>query len=240
MKVNLDEKPVFYVIGTPIGNLKDITLRALEVLKEVDFIVCEDTRKTKILLQKYNILTPLKSYRQYNKENDIEWILQKLSIGCDIAFTTDAGTPSISDPGADIVRNVKKNDIANIVPIPGVSALSTILSVCGWQTNPTYFCGFLSNRQGRCRKALEDLASFSGILILYESVYRLRKTMRICREIFYDRDILIAREMSKIYEEFILLKSVDSEDWDMLIEKVTLKGEFTIAIAPIRKASRKD
>ena len=194
-----------YIVATPIGNLADITLRALEVLAEVDFIVSEDTRTSQKLLQKHNIKVPLKSYRQHQKDSDIRWVLQKLEEGHQVAFISEAGTPGISDPAADLVRAVREQGKTPIIPLPGASAVTTALSVCGWQTNPYIFTGFLSLRRGRRLTFLQSLADFPGIIVIYESRYRLLRLLQELQDIFPTRDILLSRDMSKYYVEFIYI-----------------------------------
>ncbi len=233
------DKTTLYVVATPIGNLEDITLRALRTLKEVDFILSEDTRTSSKLLQKYQIKTPLKSYRQNQKQRDIGWACQKLASGHNIALISEAGTPGISDPGADLIREVRHMSLAAIIPIPGPSALGAALSVCGWQTNPCLFAGFLSPRRGRRQAFLQDTQSFTGVIVIYESVYRIKTLLQELRDIFGEsRDILVAREISKIHEEWILLPAAISDsqaNWQKQLDSLVLKGEFTILIGPWRK-----
>ena len=227
------EKRSLYVIGTPIGNLEDISLRALHVLRQVDWILCEDTRQTVKLLQRYGIpKKSLKSYRTAHKQRDMAWLCQKLEANCSVALCSDSGTPGISDPGADLVRTIREKNIAKLIAVPGPSALATALSLSGWQTNPSLFTGFLSTRQGRRRRALEELVSFSGTIVIYESVHRLKKLLNEIKEIFHDRDLLIAREMTKYHEEFLLFKAKERANWEAQLAKMVCKGEFTLLIAP--------
>ena len=226
-----------YIVATPIGNLADITLRALEVLKEVDFIVSEDTRTAQKLLQKYAIKTPLKSYRQHQKNSDIRWVQKKFdeNDSAQIAFISEAGTPGISDPGSDLVRTLRQEGKVNIIPIPGACAITAAVSVCGWQSNPYVFTGFLSLRKGRRKKFLESLLHFSGVIVIYESRYRIRKLLEELQEIFPMRDILLAREISKLYEEFIYIKADESDkEREEQMKQLTWKGEFCVLLAPLR------
>ena len=220
------------MVGTPIGNLEDITLRALRILEAVDLIVSEDTRKTGILLKRHEISTPQKSYRVHRLQQDTEQVLEQLRQGRQIALCTDAGTPSVSDPGTHLIRRVRETlpEVA-IVPIPGPSALTTALSVCGWQTNPALYAGFLSPKAGRRRSFLERYRDFDGLIVLFESVHRVEKLIEDIREIFPRRDIFIAREMSKLYEEFRVLPAGSTGSGDF----PTRKGEFTLIIGPERE-----
>ena len=236
----MSEKPNFYILGTPIGNLEDISLRALRILGEVDYILSEDTRTTVRLLQKYKIQTKLKSYRQHQKNLDLMWLLNNLSKGKNIAFTSEAGTPNVSDPGADPVRLIREKNIANIIPIPGPSALATVLSVSGWQTNPSLFLGFLSPRRGKRKKRLEEVNLFEGIIILYESVHRVYKLLENIKLIIQNRDVLIAREMTKMYEEFLFLEAKNQETWLEDFSQLKQKGEFTILLGPITNTKQKN
>lgn len=232
------EKPCLYIVATPIGNLEDISIRSLRILSQVDWIVCEDTRRTSKILQKYAIHNKsLKSYRQHQKQKDLDWVYQKLSCNCTLALTSEAGTPGISDPGADIVREVRARQLAKIVPIPGPSALATALSVSGWQTNPTIFTGFLSMRKSRRVNALKELNDFHGAIVLYESVHRLKKIIMEIKENIPHRDLLLTREMSKYYEEFILFRGDIPMTWEEKLKGLKLKGEFTLVIAPLRVKS---
>ena len=235
------EKGSLYILGTPIGNLADISLRALHVLSQVDWILCEDTRQTMKLLRKYSPLIgekkALKSYRIAHKEKDLAWLCQKLEENSSIAFCSDAGTPGISDPGADLVRRAREKNLGKVIPVPGPSALSLALSLSGWQSNPSLFTGFLSTAPGRRRKALRELSDFSGLIVIYESVHRIKKLMGEMKEIFYGRDILIAREMTKVHEEFLLFKTTESASWEGKLANMPCKGEFTVLVAPKRKLS---
>ena len=189
-----------YIVSTPIGNLKDITLRAIEVLKEANLIAAEDTRHTKILTSHYDITTPLTSYFQYNKVRKADYLLQQLKDGKNIALVSDSGTPGISDPGFVIIRKALENDI-DVVPIPGPSAFLTALSVSGMPTNKFVYEGFLSNKSSQRRKRLKELAKEKRTVIIYESPHRILKTLKDMLEILGDIDIVCARELTKKFEE---------------------------------------
>ena len=232
--------PTLYIVATPIGNLEDISLRALSVLKEVDFILSENTRHSLKLTRKYQIQTPLKSFRQHQRRRDTAWACQKLYQGKHLALISGAGTPGISDPAADLVREVRQKELATVIPIPGPSALSSALSVCGWQTNPCLFTGFLSRRRGRRQAFLQDIRSFSGVIVIYEAVHRIKALLEELKEPFFlaGRDILVAREISKVHEEWLLLCAQSpyaQENWQKQLSSLVLKGEFTVLIEPIRK-----
>lgn len=212
-----------YIVATPIGNLEDITLRAIRILQEVDFILCENSKNSYKLLQHFEINTPYKTLFS-GQENSFKWILHDLIGGKNFAYISDAGTPGISDPGAGLVRHIRKEGI-KIIPIPGPSALSTILSICGFQTNPTFFLGFLSEKASRKKAELEKYREKEGLIVLYESVYKIKITLTIVKEIFFGAEILIGRELTKTHEEIKLYKIEELE-----LKDVHLKGEFVILI----------
>ncbi|MCS7204832.1 MAG: 16S rRNA (cytidine(1402)-2'-O)-methyltransferase [Leptospiraceae bacterium] len=225
------QKPGLYIISTPIGNLKDITLRALETLQECDVVLAEDTRKAKILFQTYKIDSPLKSFRIHQIRSDIEFAKNKLTEKKAVGFITDAGTPGISDPVSHLVRFVRENlPEVPIIPIPGPSALSTILSVSGWQTNPTLFLGFLSSKKTRRKQTLLEYKAFEGCIVIFESVHRVFELLEEVREVFPEREILIGREMTKKFENFYLFPPYQLDK-----SMIPPKGEFTILIAPSKE-----
>lgn len=229
--------PALYVVATPIGNLEDITLRALRILRQCDTILSEDTRKTGILLKHYEITTPQKSYRVNQEEQDVRRALEFLQEGRNLAFVSDAGTPGVSDPVSRLVRTVREElpDVP-IVPIPGPSALSAVLSVSGWQTNPSQFLGFLSPKPGRRRRALMEAGeSFNGPVVLYESVHRIEALLRDLRTIFPERPVLVGRELTKLYEDIRLIPgNLDETEWRGIVDKIAKKGEFTVILGPAR------
>jgi 16S rRNA (cytidine1402-2'-O)-methyltransferase len=193
----------FYVVATPIGNMGDITLRAIEVLKSVDLILCEDTRQTKKLLDKYNIDRPTMSYHAQSKLAKTDKILKLLEEGKDLALVSDAGTPGISDPGAMLVAEIKENlkDIVLVVPIPGVSAVITALSASGLPTHEFTFLGFLPHKKGR-ETLFKEIRESKRTMVFYESPHRILKTLESLQKFCPDKKVCIARELTKIYEEF--------------------------------------
>lgn len=194
-----------YVISTPIGNLKDITLRAIDTLKTVDIIACEDTRHTKKLLSHYGITTSTTSYFEYNKIKKGRYLMQLLEEGRDIGLVSDSGTPGISDPGYNIISLAIEKDI-HIVAIPGPCAFISALILSGMPTDNFLFCGFLSHKSSKRRRQLELLKGQPKTIILYESPHRLLKALQDMLDIFGDRDIFIARELTKVFEELLRLK----------------------------------
>jgi len=219
-------KGTLYIVSTPIGNLEDITFRAVKTLSSVDLIAAEDTRKTKILLDHYNISKPMLSYFDHNERFRASQLIEKLLSGQSIALVSDAGTPGISDPAYRIVRESIDHGIM-IVPIPGASALLAALVVSGLPTNSFVFEGFLPLKRGRKTK-LEVLKSERRTIVLYESPHRILKTLRELLETFGDREIVLAREVSKKFEEF--LRGPTSEVLNRLSSS-TPRGEFVILLA---------
>lgn len=212
-----------YIVATPIGNLQDITFRAVETLKSVDFIVCEDTRVTSRLLNHYGIKKPLIALNEFNEDQILYEILKKLENGSG-ALVSDAGTPLISDPGYRLVKEAKKKGFL-VSPIPGASAIISALSVSGLPTDKFVFLGFLPKSEARAGKLLNKTKLIELTVILYESPHRIIKTLELIKNIFGDIEITIARELTKIYEE------TRSEKATSLIEhftKITPKGEFVI------------
>ena len=194
-----------FIVATPIGNLKDITFRAIEILKDVHLIACEDTRYTKKLLSHYNIQTPTTSYFEHNKVKKGEYLLSLLKEGKDIALVSDNGTPGISDPGFKIITLAVKNDIP-VSAIPGPCALVAGLVQSGMPTDSFLFKGFLSNKSAKRRKQLGLLIHEKPTIIIYESPHRLLKTLKDILDILGDRDIAITREATKLFEEILRLK----------------------------------
>jgi 16S rRNA (cytidine1402-2'-O)-methyltransferase len=218
---------MLYIVSTPIGNLKDITLRALEVLKNVDLIACEDTRHTKILTSHYQITTPLTSYFEHNKFSKGQYLLRLLKEGKDIAVVCDAGTPGISDPGYHIIKLAIENDIP-ITAIPGPCALINALVLAGAPTDKFVFEGFLSpKRQARLRRLIE-LKEEMRTIIIYESPHRLVKLLKDILEVFGDIKIICVREATKKFEEIIRDKV------GVLIERFKKhppRGEFVVILS---------
>ncbi len=211
-----------YIVSTPIGNLEDITLRAIRILKEVDFIACEDTRHTRILLNHYDIKTQTISYHQHSKLTRIEYIINQLKEGKDVALVTDAGTPGISDPGVVLILRAIKDKI-DIVTIPGPSAVIAGLSVSGFVTKDFVFAGFLPHKKGR-QKKLKELSEEKKTIVLYESPYRIQKTLGELQEFLGDREVVVCRELTKKFEE--IYRGKISE----VLPQIKIKGEFVVLI----------
>ncbi|MFZ2303927.1 MAG: 16S rRNA (cytidine(1402)-2'-O)-methyltransferase [Minisyncoccia bacterium] len=220
-----------FVVGTPIGNLEDITLRALRVLKEVDLILCEDTRVTKRLLSKYDIETPTMSYHAQSKLAKVDKILALLEEGKNLALVSDAGTPCISDPGVLLVSQVREKfgDEVAIVPIPGPSAITTALSAAGISVAEFTFLGFLPHKRGR-ETLFKEIAESSRVMAFYESPHRIEKALESLEKFCgAERKIIVARELTKIYEEFVSETVIEvrahfSQNPDRL------RGEFVVIV----------
>ncbi|MDI7261372.1 MAG: 16S rRNA (cytidine(1402)-2'-O)-methyltransferase [Thermodesulfobacteriota bacterium] len=221
------KKGALYIVSTPIGNLEDITLRALRILKEVDLIAAEDTRHTLLLLRHFGIHTPLTSYFEGNEMKKREFILSRLNRGDRIALVSDAGTPGISDPGYRLIRLAIENEIT-VIPIPGPSAVITALSVSGLPTDAFLFKGFLPNKSKKRRDILKQLEEVKETLIFYESPHRLSETLKDIFEVLGDREIVLTRELTKIYEE--VLRGKVSEIRNQIGEKKR-KGEITLVVS---------
>lgn len=213
-----------YLCATPIGNLEDMTFRAVKILREVDLIAAEDTRHTRKLLTHFDIHTPLIRYDEFSKIQHGEKILQELLSGKNIACVSDAGLPAISDPGADLVKLAIKNNI-KVCPIPGANAALSALICSGLSTEKFTFIGFLPNSKKNCRELLEKLKTNDETLIFYEAPHRLKKTLSELKEFLGDRNIVLARELTKIHEEF--LRGKISEVEKILSEP---KGEFVVVV----------
>lgn len=217
-----------YLVATPIGNLEDITLRAIRVLRECDVVAAEDTRRTGQLLKHLELTKPLVSYFQFNEARRAEEILQRLARGEKVALVTDAGSPGISDPGERVVRAAIAAGF-RVEAVPGACALVAALTASGLPTDEFHFIGFLPHKSGQRLRQLGALATTSGTLVLYESPYRIEKLLGELREVFPERQIVLARELTKKFEEFLrgtateLLAQAQSRSW---------KGEFVVLIAP--------
>ncbi len=223
----MNKTGILYVVSTPIGNLEDITLRALRVLREVDLVAAEDTRQTKKLLSYYDIKVPVISYREENRQRQGQRILEDLEDGRNIALVSDAGTPCISDPGVHLVNLAWQANI-KVCPIPGPTAIMTALSVAGVRTHPFVFLGFLPQRKGRRKRLFETLKGLSYTIAFYESPHRFLDTLKILAEIFKDALVIVARELTKRHEE---IKRGSPEQLLDYYKKKGIKGEFTIIIA---------
>jgi 16S rRNA (cytidine1402-2'-O)-methyltransferase len=216
-----------YIVSTPIGNLKDITLRAIETLKAVDFIICEDTRVTSVLLKHYEVHKELVSMNAQTEWKKIPLLIERVTNGENGALVSDAGTPTISDPGVRLISEAIKNGI-EIIPVPGVSALITALTISGLPTDSFIFEGFLPIKKGRNTK-LKELSEEKRTIVLYESTYRIEKLINEFNEFMPERFIVICRELTKKFEE--VRRGFPKELVENFNEKVN-KGEFVIVIAP--------
>ncbi len=220
-----------YLVSTPIGNLEDITLRALRVLKEVDLIAAEDTRQTRRLLTHYKIHTPLTSYFEGNQQMKGDKLVERLEAGEAIALVSDAGTPIISDPGYPLLRRCIDAEIP-IVPIPGASAVVTAASISGLPLHNFVFEGFLSPKSGKRKRQLGVLADEERTVILFESPHRLRRFLEDVLEVIGERDIVVTRELTKRFEE--VFRGNVSEALEKFRDTEP-RGEFTILIAGTRR-----
>jgi 16S rRNA (cytidine1402-2'-O)-methyltransferase len=216
-----------YLVATPIGNLADITQRALQILNDVDLIACEDTRHTHKLLNHYGLSTKTISYHEHNEQKRATELIDRLKQGTNIAVVSDAGTPSISDPGFRLVRAAIENDIT-IVPIPGPSALITALIAAGLPTDEFFFAGFLPARANARRARLSELQSVPGTLIFYEAPHRLAQTLKDAYEILGEREAVVARELTKLHEE--IRRGRLSELTTDYTEKTDARGEIVVLI----------
>jgi len=224
--------PTLFMVATPIGNLSDITIRALEVLKAVDLIVCEDTRHSRRLLDHYGISKPLRSGHGHNEVQSALGIVQALEDGSDVAYVSDAGSPSISDPGRLMVRTVRDAGFP-VTPIPGPSALAALLSANGFPGKAVTFEGFLSPKQGRRRKRLAELLERGESFVLYESPHRLLKLLGDLSDLESERHILIGRELTKIHEE--LVEGSAADVLATMSKRQSIKGELALLVGPPKK-----
>ncbi len=217
-------KSGLYVVATPIGNLSDITLRALDVLKRSDYILCEDTRISKNLLDRYEIRSKLISNHKFNEKKNLSKIIDILKSDCIVSLISDAGTPSVSDPGAILVNECLKNNI-NIFPISGASAVSTAVSISGFDEK-YFFYGFFPEKNNKLKEDFEKLANLNSCIVFFISPHKFNKLIKDIKRYFSGRKILICREMTKLYEEYIRANIDDMEPF-----KNKPKGELTIVIS---------
>ena len=237
----------FYVVATPIGNMGDITFRAIETLKNVDLILCEDTRMTARLLAKYEIKKPTMSYHSQSKLSKTDKIFELLKEGKDLALVSDAGTPTISDPGAMLISKIKnltqvckqtspspdrrgiKGEVnVEVIPIPGPSAVITALSAAGFPTHEFTFLGFLPHKKGR-ETLFKEIAVSERTMVFYESPHRILKTLESLNKFCPDKRVCIARELTKIYEEFKTGTAVELSKY-LNENPIKQKGEFTVLV----------
>ena len=221
---NKEIKKGLYLVPTPIGNLQDITIRAIEILKKSDYILCEDTRVSKILLKKYEINSILISNHKFNEKKNLPKIIGLLKKGLVISLISDAGTPSISDPGSIIINECISNSI-DVTPLPGPSSVSTAISISGF-SEKFFFYGFFPEKIKKVNDDLKLLSSLNSSIIFFASFKKIKKIISLLKKNFSGRKILICREMTKIYEEFIRTEIDNLES-----ENLTLKGELTIVIS---------
>lgn len=220
--------PGLYVVATPIGNLEDITLRALRILRQVDLIACEDTRHTQKLLNHFEIRTPTQSYHQHNEAVRAQELVERVAAGERIALVSDAGMPGISDPGERVIRAAVERGL-NVIAIPGPSAVVTALVASGLPTEQFRFVGFLPARQGERRSVLEKLALVTETLVFYEAPHRITEMLRDLERVFGpNRRVAVARELTKIHEEF--LRGIISEVCAEVARREITKGEITVIV----------
>jgi 16S rRNA (cytidine1402-2'-O)-methyltransferase len=218
-----------YLVATPIGNLEDITLRALRLLREAEVIACEDTRQTRKLLDHYGIHKPLVSYHDHNEAVRAPELIEKLESGAAVALVSDAGTPLVSDPGYRLVTRAIEKGI-RVEPAPGPSAALAALAASGLPTDEFHFGGFLPPRQAQRRKVLARLAGEPATLVFYEAPHRLLETLADIEEVLGERQVVVARELTKIHEEFLRGTAAELRN-----AHITLKGEITLLIAKAQR-----
>jgi len=221
---------ILYVIGTPIGNLEDITLRALRILKEVDLIICEDTRHSRILFDRYEIKTPYTSYHQHSRIIKTDFILNELKTGKNVAMISDAGTPGISDPGGVLVEKAVKNGI-DVIPIPGPNALIACLSVCGFSADQFLFLGYLPKKKGR-QTLLRNITETMNFklyqsIVFYESPYRIIKSFEDFHLSLGDMEVVVGRELTKKFEEIFRGKLSEAIEHFKMSKPL---GEFAVVV----------
>ena len=195
-------KPGLYCVATPIGNMGDISFRAIKILQESDLILCEDTRVTKKILQKFEIDKKLISNHKFNEKKNLDKVLEFLKKNQIVSLLSDAGTPAVSDPGRILVKECIKNRI-DVFPVPGASAVSAAISISGFSDN-FYFCGFLPEKQNQIKKLFKNLALIQGSIVFFISPNKLHKRIDDIKEFFLNRDIIICREITKYHEEYII------------------------------------
>jgi len=217
---------MFYIVATPIGNLKDFTHRAIEVLNSVDLIACEDTRHTKILLTHYGITTPTTSFFQHNRFTKGEYLIGLLKEGKNIALVSDAGTPGILDPGYNLINLAIKNNL-EMTFIPGAAAFVNALVLSGKPAHEFYFAGFLPNRTGARKNQLERLKKLNCTLVFYESCHRILASLDDIGVVFGDREIVVARELTKKFEEILRASPKNIQE---KLSQSKPRGEFVIVI----------
>jgi len=226
--LNKEIKKGLYLVPTPIGNLGDITLRAIDILKKSDYILCEDTRISKKLLEKYKINSKLISNHKFNEKKNLEKVLEILKNKKIVSLVSDAGTPAVSDPGRILVKECIKNGI-DIFPLPGASAVSAAISISGFSDN-FYFCGFLPEKQSQIKKLFKNLSSLESSIVFFISPNKLYKRIDDLKEFFFNRDIIICREITKYHEEYIRTSVKELSNINF-----SRKGEVTVVISEAKK-----
>jgi 16S rRNA (cytidine1402-2'-O)-methyltransferase len=225
-------KGTLYIVPTPIGNLEDMTFRAVRILKEVDMIAAEDTRQTKKLLTHFEIHTPMISYHEHNKYTSGPQIVERLKEGKSIALVSDAGMPGISDPGHELIVSALKEQCA-VVPLPGANAALTALVASGLPTDHFYFFGFLERTKKEKKRQLDSLKTVRETMVFYEAPHRLKETLSMMYEVFGERRAVICRELTKRFEEFIRGNLSEAVEW---AETNEIRGEFCLIIEGAREA----
>jgi len=223
----MSKRGQLYLVATPIGNLEDISLRALKVLQEVDLILAEDTKRAQILLGHYSVKKPLLSFYQHIQKRRLPLVLERLKQGEKIAFIAEAGTPAISDPGGLLVEEVVQSGLAEIIPIPGPNAAITALSVAGFLTDRFLFLGFLPKKKGR-HKLISSLKNYQYTIVFYESPYRIVSTLAQLKEVLGDREVVVCRELTKRFET--IYRGLISQ----VLPQLKPKGEFVVVIKGVK------
>ncbi|MFB9976947.1 16S rRNA (cytidine(1402)-2'-O)-methyltransferase [Pallidibacillus thermolactis] len=221
-----NNKGILYLVPTPIGNLEDMTFRAVRILNEANIIAAEDTRNTRKLLTHFEIQTPMVSYHEHNKESSGRHLIAQLKEGKSIALVTDAGTPAISDPGFELVRDAVNEGIS-VVSLPGANAALTALTASGIQPQPFYFYGFLPRKKKERNSELEQLKKLNATIIFYEAPHRIKETLSSLNEKFGNRSVVLARELTKKFEEYIRGNLYELLNW---INNHEIRGEFCIIV----------
>ena len=221
-------KPGLYCVATPIGNMGDISFRAIKILQESDLILCEDTRVTKKILQKFEINKKLISNHKFNENKNLEKVIEILKNNKIVSLVTDAGTPAVSDPGRILIKECEKNGI-QIFPIPGASAVSAAISISGFSDN-FYFCGFLPEKQKQIKKLFTNLSLLESTIVFFISPNKLDKRINDLKEFFFNRDIIICREITKYHEEYIRTSVKELSNINF-----SRKGEVTVVISEAKK-----
>jgi 16S rRNA (cytidine1402-2'-O)-methyltransferase len=221
-------KPGLYCVATPIGNMGDISFRAIKILQESDLILCEDTRVTKKILQKFEIDNKLISNHKFNEKKNLEKVLELLLNKKIVSLVSDAGTPAVSDPGKVLVKECVKNTI-DVFPVPGSSAVSAAISISGF-SDSFYFCGFLPEKQNQIKKLFKYLSSIEGSIVFFISPNKLNKRINDLKEFFLNRDIIICREITKYHEEYIRTSVKELSNINF-----SRKGEITVVISEIKE-----